>query len=172
MDKILAQFWAMCILKAGPQDLPASRFLATATSLVYTFLSVVFYLDRLKFATALAAGMVDFALMAVLSYLILWVRLLGSRWLQTLTALAGTGIILTIIALAIEYSLAFLPNVQVAADLVSIFGIVQLAWSAVIISHILRHALSVRPLLAAVFTAVYIYIALNVIRTLFFFVSE
>lgn len=180
MEKILAQYWAICLLKGGPQDLPASKFLAIATSIVYTVLSVIFNLDRLAFPTAFAAGVVDFALMAGLSYLLLWVRLLSDRWLQTITALVGSGIILTLFALGIEYGLLAMapespdPTMPASAGslLFGLLGLAQIVWSAVIITHILRHALSTNILLAAAFTAVYVYVTYSVLMTLFFVVHE
>lgn len=180
MEKILAQYWAICLLKVGPQDLPASRFLAITTSVVYTLLSVVFNLDRLSLPIAFAAGVVDYALMAGLSYLLLWVRLVSDRWLQTITALAGSGIILTLFALGIEYGMIMLspessdPNIPDSGSthLFRLLGLAQIIWSAVIITHILRHALAAHILLAAAFTAVYVYVSYSVIVTLFFVVHE
>lgn len=180
MDKILAQFWAICILKAGPQDLPASRFLAVASSVLYVLLGLVYYLDRLAVPSAFGAAMVDYALLAGLSYLLLWVRLYSNRWLQTITALAGSGIILTAAALIADYGMRpFLPEVaDPGAPMTSVafvywlLSTAQVIWSVVIMTHILRHALAAQVLLAAAFTAVYVYVAYNVLSTLFFAVHE
>ena len=126
----------ICLLRASPQDLPASRAWMLGALVAYAAAGVLGVLDVLTFENAILVAAVDTLLLVAVTHLVLQWRRRENRLTQTLTALAGCGALLSLLAwgaagLARE---AFQPEWVWAAFLV---------WYTLVFGHILRHALSI-----------------------------
>lgn len=142
----------ICLLRAAPQDLPASRPLLLAALAAYAAAGVLGVLDVVGFHSAVAAAVVDTLLLAAVTQLVLRWRGLESRVTQTLTALAGTGALLSLLAWAAAGLVreVFQPEWVWAVFLV---------WYTLVFGHIVRHALSIT--LAAGVAASLLYLMLS-----------
>ena len=143
----------ICLLRAAPQDLPISRAGMLVALIVYAAVGVLGVLDVLTLENAVVATAVDTLLLAAATHLVLQWRRLENRVSQTLTALAGCGALLSLLAwgaagLARE---AFQPEWVWAAFLV---------WYTLVFGHILRHALSIT--LAAGVAASLLYLIFSI----------
>ncbi len=168
MKQLAALFWEICRFRAAPQDVPTSQALAVASLAFYTLVGVFMSLFELSVGKALSAALVDVALLAILSYVVLWIRLWTERWYQTVTALAGCGSIIGLLAFPLGmWRVIVGPESHVAA-VPTLLMIGLMVWNLIIIAHILRHALSVHVLLGGVLAGIYMYISLRVITILFF----
>ena len=161
-------FFDVCRLRAAPQDLPTSRSLLIYSLAVYAVLALMLSWIQMTPGKALIAAVFDTLLMGLLSYVVLWARLMPQRWPQTCTALAGSGSILQVVALPItlwqkqfgpEDSMALIPMLLL---------LVLLFWNLVVVGHILRHALSTNLGVGAVLATIYMYVSLSVMKVLFF----
>lgn len=123
----------MCLLRAGPQDLPATQSVLTLSLLAYTATSIVLSVTTQSFGSAVLYGLADTLTLAVLTYTLLIVRRLPQRLTQTLSALAGTGVVIGLFALP----LVLIQNVP------PLLLLLITVWSLTVIGHILRHALNV-----------------------------
>jgi len=103
MKLLLIRFIEICLLRAGPQDLPASSVLLVATLAVYSMAGLLLSLLNTTLAYALLLTIVDMLLLAGLLYLVLLLRTRTTRFVQALTALAGTGAILEMSAWPVLY---------------------------------------------------------------------
>jgi hypothetical protein len=163
MPQLIRTFWEICLLQKAPQDVPYSRGLflllllggfvidnlnlnialpevAIASVIVVVSLHMLFLLGTLS------------ALLAVMGY--------GARIFQTLTALIGTGIIISLLALPV------LLIVSRIADDPGYFGLILLflnIWSLLITAHILRHALSISFLLAGLLAFGYFMMSIKLV---------
>ena len=81
----------ICLLRASPQDLPASRAGMLGALVAYAAAGVLGVLDVLTFENAILAAAVDTLLLTAVTHLVLPWRRLENRLTQTLTALAGCG---------------------------------------------------------------------------------
>lgn len=157
----------MCQLKVPPQNLPASTVLLGVAIAAYAGTSFLAAAVQLPFHKALFAAVLDVGLLGVLSYLVLWIRMLTQRWYQTMTALAGTGAVVAVVILPFLFwqvsattpETSFLPTVALLGCMI---------WDMFIIGHIMRHALNVPMLLGGTLAAVYIYISWRVFSVLLF----
>jgi hypothetical protein len=123
----------ICLLRAGPQDLPATQSALTLSLLAYTATSIVLSVTTQSFGSAVVYGLADTLTLAVLTYTLLMVRRLPQRLTQTLSALAGTGVVIGLFALP----LVLIQNVP------PLLLLLITVWSLTVIGHILRHALNV-----------------------------
>lgn len=168
MNKLFMMFFDLCRLRMAPQDLPTSRPLLIYSLAVYAVLALMLSWIQMTPGKALIAAVFDTLLMGLLSYVLLWARLMPQRWPQTCTALAGSGIILQVVALPITlWQKQFGPDNSLVL-IPSLLILVLLFWNLVVVGHILRHALSTNLGMGAVLATVYMYVSLGVMKVLFF----
>ncbi len=168
MNKLPMMFFDVCRLRVAPQDLPTSRPLLVYSLAVYALLALLLAWIQMTPGKAVIAAVFDTLLMGLLSYVLLWARLMPQRWPQTCTALAGSGIILQVIALPVTlWHKQFGPDDSMVI-VPSLLILVLLFWNLVVVGHILRHALSTNLGMGAVLATVYMYVSLGVMKVLFF----
>lgn len=160
-------FWSMCLLRLGPEDLPPSSFLLYLTlglhALAVMLISVAVY----PLGTALLAGITGTVVLAGLTLGALQIHQLAGRFHQTLTALAGSGALLTFIALVPNWW--FYAAREAGADwgTPTLLLFLILVWSVVVTAHILRRALSTHFFLGLVIAAVFYWLSAQIHASLF-----
>jgi len=149
MYALFDTFLDICLLRKGPQDLPWSWNLLKITLIAYALASLLLLQVDINMAQAdLGLGMalwmtlVDLGLLIGLSYGVMNMLGYTARFTQTLTALAGTGALLTLLALPV---MVWMER-EIAANgggLPSLLFLGLLIWSFAVMTHIIHHALSV-----------------------------
>ncbi len=162
MQGIVLSLLNMMRLRSGPQDLPAGRSLTLILAIAY--LAQGFFADRILDETntaprSMVAILVQFAIIAG----ILNVKSLTSRVNQTISALAGTGILFGLISIAL---LTRIDPERPQPELALMYLLLFL-WSLTVDANIYRHALSIK-MGSGVLMAIMIFLANFVIlRTVF-----
>jgi len=163
--QLIKVFWDICAVKAAPQDLPASTFLLGLALLAYLVTGAVVATFQWPLSQAILAAFLDTAFLTVLSRVLLWARMLSGRFVQTLTALAGSGAVMTVIALPLVIWQSFVGVTDAnAPTLPSWLLMIWMIWNVVVVGHILRHALSTVLPLGIGLAAVYAYITFQLMR--------
>ena len=135
-------FFYMCLLKYRPQDVPASRELLMLSVGIYFLLDFLLAgLDK-NITNALPAALVDTVFLLVFVLLLLLLRRTPDRWTQTVTALAGTGIIFGVLLMPGVITLSESEPMTFIQQIFSVFLYFVLIWYVVVIAHIFRHAIS------------------------------
>ena len=140
---ILARtFCYICLLKYRPQDVPASRELLLVSVLIYFLLGLALAALDENTPYALPAALVDTAylLMFALGLLLLYRKV--HRWPQTVTALAGTGIVFGLLLMPAVIALSGPGAMTSLQQILSILFYLVLTWYVVVLAHIFRHALT------------------------------
>ena len=128
----------VCLLRAGPQDLPYSRdfmILTMAASLGAGLLAVAI-LEETRFA--LLELVLTYLFTVAFLYAVLSFRRLAGRFVQTASAVFGADALITLVAL---------HALHAASDAGAerpVTGLAMLAlglWNLAVLGHILRHAL-------------------------------
>jgi len=135
-------FLDICLLRKGPQDVPTSVALLQLSVAVYAIVGLVLLLANLNITQAFTLVMLDLGLLLGLTYGVLNILGRGTRFTQTVTALAGTGLLLELIAWPLAIWIGQANLRQEAAALPSLLYLALLVWNIAITGHILRHALS------------------------------
>jgi len=152
MTALLRLFWNICLLRQPPQDVPASW------TLFLLVLSLNLVIDSLRVSEQVGLPQAVVLILiysgALLGVIVLLLGLLGhlARAQQTLTALLGSGLLITLCILPVEWVMALFPGSE------GMFGFLLLflyVWSLIVTAHILRHALSVKFFFAAVLSLGY-----------------
>ena len=168
MVKLLNLFVDICLLRAGPQDLPAARFLlwlTGVTSLITGTLVIVQGLGGL--GRALLAQMLDLALMLGLLRALLTVTRRQARFLQTATALLGSGTFLNLVTMPLQLTMGRDASASPFGELAALLYLLLIVWALLVMGHILRHALEIR-LAAANLAALGYFFLINLLIQMLF----
>ncbi|HXQ31642.1 MAG TPA: hypothetical protein VN790_06725 [Steroidobacteraceae bacterium] len=143
MQELFRVFWDIALFRRGPRDVPASWLLLAIVAAVYaatsSLQSVLLFGPRL----AVERGLADLALTAALFWTALALRRRGHRFLQTLTAMLGTGTLLSVPMITMLIVRRELTDAGAVALLLSVASVPLLVWYLFVVGHIVRHALEV-----------------------------
>lgn len=146
---LLQPFVLMCAFREKPQQLPVSNFLLGLALGTYAVTSIIALVALgWPVGKAILAGPLASVILLILGHALLALRGLRVRATQTVTALAGCGTVLNLIALPLALTLE--PDEQGrATNSVAALSLLLLTiWSIAVTGHVLRHALSCSMFLA------------------------
>ncbi len=140
---LLRQFLDLCMLRLGPQDLPASRSLLLGSLAAYVVSGALLTAPLYGVMHALLGAAVDAGFMWLYAMALLSALGLKPRTLQTVTALAGAGTVFNLLALPLIQALARVPEEEIGTSggFSSLLYVILLLWLLVVYGHVFRHAL-------------------------------
>jgi hypothetical protein len=158
---IFKYFLDICLFRASAEEAPASQILMFTTLAIYTVLSLLIVMIDFSLAKAVSAVLIGVAMMIGFVKAGLWIRSFMDRSTQTITAMAGTGIVFNLI----NWPLVLLSSSFPAEDLVfpRFLLLLLLFWNISVIGHIMRSALSV-PFWAGI--GISVFYALTYLRVI------
>jgi hypothetical protein len=163
MPRLFRIFLDICLLRAGPQDLPYSGWLPGVAVPGYVLVSWLLSVPVYPAAVAFLIALVDLTLLLLFVFSLLSLVGKTARINQTITALTGTGTLLGLVALPLVQILAREPVAEQLAIPASILWLVLFGWSLLVVAHIMRHAMSVSLPVAIGVTVVYVLVAIQIV---------
>ena len=167
MLPLIRAWFEICLLRRTPQELPASAYLLGVSLCCYGLVSVLVSSQSYPFSSALLLAVVDLGLLVVFVWSLLFLQHKTARINQTLSALAGSGSLMGVIALPLLLIIG--PGTvtePVPAPLVSLW-LLLLLWNLFVMAHIIRHALSSSFAIGFGISLLYALLSMQVITTLF-----
>lgn len=153
--KLIRTLTDICLLRAGPEDLPASPILFRALLAVYFALGIVVnQLQSTLHDSVLLTG-IELIVMLFVVAILLHARRLSARYQQTISAMAGTGSLFAILALPLLSVIAGSEADFDVSPIIMALLVVLMLWSLLVTAHIFRRALDVGPGQAVIITVVY-----------------
>ncbi len=149
-------FWEICRLKLGPQELPTGRYLLISAVLagiiVDSFGSSILIPKLTNFEIINTVVIYNVVLLMAVYFLL---KLVGyaERGIQTVTAIAGSGLFISLVLLPA------LLMLNASAEAVKSFAFLILIdniWRIAVNAHIFRHALSISLLMAMILSVSYL----------------
>lgn len=145
MFVILKYFWQMCLLRAGPDKIPAQPRLLAAALVSYVVAQILVALltrNENSFELALRIIPVEIIMLGLVTYLLLLFLKLQSRFLPTYTAIIGCDIVIVAIQLPL---LLIMQNTEMPTLILFLNAawFVCFCWLLVIIGHIYHRAANV-----------------------------
>jgi hypothetical protein len=171
MLQLVRAFFDIAMLRLGPEDLPASRFLlgfAAVAYLVTGEISVSFYARDIGDAFLQLAADIGLLVVFVTGLLVLYGK--AARLGQTMTALLGTGALLALIALPLSIWLRWDDANGIGSSLPVVGLYLVVLWSIAVTGHILHRALEIPFVGGLVLGAA--YFILNVATFAYLFPAE
>jgi hypothetical protein len=153
----------LCLLRLGPQHLPASPILLLVCLLLNLLVGVLMVTEvNMGLAEALAESLFEIAFMLVALYLALRIYKKLPRFNQAATALMLSGLLLGLFSLPLVSW-----NQRSQSVLSGMLLLLLIFWSIVVMGHILRHTFNI-PLNVGIAVGVfYTLLSLNLTILLF-----
>ncbi|UCE89167.1 MAG: hypothetical protein JSW10_12880 [Pseudomonadota bacterium] len=154
MGAVVVLIWNTCLLQAGPQDYPHSRIFAGLLVAANISLSTALTAVYLEETVALWLPLIIMALAIGMTWTLLALRGFTQRAVQTVAALAGSDMLLTLAQAPI-----ILSSNPGEPNLAILFVWI---WGIAVTGHILRHALSVSMLAGVMIGIGYFVISVSI----------
>jgi hypothetical protein len=172
MRGLIRRVAAVCLLRAGPQDLPYSLPLTRALVLTLAVVELG-YASSLQIEAALPRVALSIAALLVAPWLLLGLRGRLPRYLQTLAALAATGVVFTLAFWPLAHVLQGMPppaegeTPAAGAVLLGWLAVLLLGWKLMINAHIYSQALDWPRLPAMLIVIALFLLEFGLFHTLF-----
>lgn len=163
MKTLLLAFFDICRLRKAPQDIPASPQLLALSLTAYALLSCLLQGLFEPVDLAVSSALLEIAVLMLFVQCLLLLKGRPARWMQTVTALAGAGVILNLIALPLSL---FAGVALIGYNLAITLMLMLVGWGVIVMGHILRHALETHPVLAFMLALVYLFLCFYLTLTL------
>ena len=157
---LLIRYWLdLCLLRAAPQDGPASAFILGLSLTSYAMISVLVLTSSYGMLVGARLALLDLGLLATFILVLLYLSGKIARMYQTLAAMCGAGALLGLCALPLV-----LLNKPSTEDVTlpaaaSVAWLVLWFWHLVVSAHIIRHALSTNLVIGFVMSLLYMVIS-------------
>lgn len=136
-------FFDLCRFRRAPQDLPYSHALLGVTILITFCIDISVMLLEVSFSKAVLAALVEIGMLTAMTSLLLFLVRHPGRMVQTLTALLGTGCVITVLSVPFVYWIVTAQARELDVSLPILFLLILGGWNLGIVAYILRHALNV-----------------------------
>lgn len=167
IQTVVRPFVEICVLKRGPQDLPDSTILLSIMLVAHTVMTMFLSAITLDIWNAFLAGVMDTLLVSILTGSVLYLHHLKARIVQTLTAMTGTGALITLVAIPLFTWLHGAQQSGAGSPVAALLVLGLIAWSLGVSGHILRHALSIPYILGILVAFAFFWISHTVFTSLF-----
>lgn len=139
------QSWLeQCLLRRAPQADPVSGTALGWSILAYVTMDLLQARASSGWQTSVGMTTLDTLVMVLFSWAVLRLTNKTARYVQTLTALAGTGTVLGLLGLPLIQQVARAHPDDGPAGMLVLGWLMLLVWSISVQAHIYRHALSIR----------------------------
>jgi len=165
LKALINYFFDLCLLRVKPQDLPASQALLSITFICNVLAGLLLIGDvRPDPAIALLESFLGALLLLGTLWVMLTLRNMGARFTQSATALMGSGLLLSLIALPL---LVLADSSQNEPNLAGVLLLLLVMWSIVILGHIVRHTFTLSLSIAIGFSLLYTFFSYAVMANFF-----
>ena len=148
-------FWAICRLKAGPQELPKRYYLLISVILagiiVDSFASSIL-IPKLSALDIINTVVIYNVILLAAIYFLLMLLGYAERAVQTVSALAGSGLFISLVLLP---ALLVMSSADGQDKSFVFFILIDNVWRMAVNTHIFRHALSIKLLMAIIVSLSY-----------------
>ncbi len=170
---VLERYWDICLLKESPENTPYS-IIRVFLSGVFLALIMVIEWNFSYFTSTIDVGNNLFVATCLIlsyvlyTYIILFLKGLASRLVQTVTALFYTSIIIHILVAPLLFLAPYLSQIHLKNPVLLFLGVLYLflsiglsVWQFVITAHVYKYALNTTPIQSVL--AAFGLIAVNIL---------
>ncbi len=134
---------SILLLRSGPQDLPFSQNLLVVMLFLYITSGVLVLQDSVDSSHAAANMIVDLLVMLFFTYIVLTALDHKPRFVQTMTAMAGVGVLFHLLAWPLLMQAEMVEEAEALPVAASLTLLMILSWNLLVVSYIYRQALQV-----------------------------
>lgn len=166
MRELALLFVDIARLRRGPQDVPGSGFLLGLLLVLNLATGVVVGASSLGWQDLVWQLLVETLVLFGFVQVLLRVRGKPERFYQTVSAVLGSGIVVSLVSWPVLLWLSAVSSGSPGAMVPSLLWLLVLTWSIIIQGHILHHALEIARGWAVMLSIGWIWLVLGVLQLL------
>lgn len=164
-------FFDICRFKRRPQDIPQSVNLMSLCIFIYLLVASLLLVLTETPGRSFLSACVEIVILLLFTIGLLMLSGKTNRWIQTITAMSGTGVVLSLIALPVYILMSMYTTADANSNPLYTVAVMVLAalalWNIAVMAHILREALEVGMFTGVMLAISYIWIILSVSAAMF-----
>lgn len=146
----LKLFVQLSLFLASPASLPYSPSCLILTLLAYLASGVFLLGDQYSLPVILAMTIIETLLLLAISFIMLKFSRRSERLLQTITALVGANLIMSLVSVPLLMLLPDAPTAEQPGTLTLQLNLLLLFWNLAVISLIFKRAFEIRTIVAGI----------------------
>jgi len=160
-------FLGLCILKNSPKDLPESKALLQISGFLYFIAGAVLIFSGATLVEAVAQSFIEAVLVALFVYGLTQFFSVPYRFTQAVTAIYGSGAIITVVSTPFIFSLQAQATNTESTGFSGLILLLIVCWSIVVMAHIIRETIQKNLATSLLLTFCYLYLSYQVINVLY-----
>lgn len=157
----------MLLLKSAPQDLPCSARLMVRVIFLYLISGIVIVGGAVEFSQVIGRMLLNVGIILSFSYVLLSALKLTARFIQTITALIGTGIVFNLLSWPVLNISGMEQASGLSLQIFSLVVLMLISWEILVIAHIYRHALNTKMTQAVLLSMALFFVSLTLSQLVF-----
>mgnify|MGYP006883057702 CR=1 FL=1 len=162
----LKHYVRMCLFTSSPANLPYSPYTILLTLITYVGVGQFLLGERREFTSIVAQIGIEVCILYIISFLVLKLLKKPKRLTQTLSALIGVSLCVSIVSLLITSALPPAEDPEQINPMALQVNLLLLFWNLSVISLIFKRAFEIRTILAAIiafnYFLIYEFLLLNI----------
>lgn len=157
----------MLLLKTAPQDLPHSAGLLGRIIFLYLLSGLVVQSELVEPSLSMGRMVLNLAITMFFTYVVLASLELKARFVQTLSALVGVGIVFNLLAWPLLIQLVEENQTESAKSITSFLVLLLMSWELLVTAHIYKHALNAKMGHAIILSLGLFFISITLAQMIF-----
>ena len=144
----LIVYLQMCLFKASPARLPHSFSCLALTLLAYVLTGEVLLGAERSTLSIILQVLIELAILTLVSYIVLRYSRHSGRLLQTLTALSGVSLVISLVSIPVQAWLPPMVEAEQVDPLTLQVNLIMLLWNLAVISLIFKRSFEINTMAA------------------------
>ena len=164
---VLTRILEIMLLRAGPQHVPYSVSLMVSLILLYVASGVAVLDSSMDTNYALGNMLLDVAVLFAFTWFCLSLLHFRQRFVQTVIALAGIGVVYHLLAWPLLLDLQDMQAEAQGVKLSAVLMLLLLSWQVLVYGHVFRHAMEMSMGRALALSFGYLFLSIAVADIVF-----
>jgi hypothetical protein len=164
---LLRLFFDLCLIQKGPRDVPDSSVLLKFVFCLYFLAGSVLLSSSLTLSEALMQSFIETLLLGVFVYLLVNFFAVKNRFNQSITAVYGSGALMTIVSVPFIFWTASLVDNNSPTGVVGLIVFLIVCWSFIVMANIIRETIQKSFSVSLLLTFCYLYVSYQLITKVF-----
>ena len=157
----------MLLLKAAPEDLPYSFGLMNRIIFLYLLSGLLVQSGMVEPSLSIGRMVLNIGITMFFTYVVLTSLELKARFVQTLSALVGVGIVFNLLAWPLLLQFAADDPAESVAGISSFLILLLMSWELLVTAHIYKHALNAKMGHAIILSLGLFFISITLAQMIF-----
>ena len=164
---LLRIFVDLCLIKRGPKDVPDSTVLLKIVFFIYFLSGTMLLSSSIELSEAIIQSFIETVLVGLFIYLLVSFFQVKNRFNQAITAVYGSGALMTLLSVPYVFWMDGLVKNQGSIGVVGLIVFFIVVWGFIVMANIIRETIQKSFSVSLLLTFSYLYLSYQVINIVY-----